>query len=65
MATSTDLLGSEIHEVQEDWGNRRDLWAANQFARSSSKDIHFFRTVVPNESPKIMGLEGIHLPRAL
>ena len=60
-----NLLGNEIHEVEEDWGSRRDLYAANWFAKSSSKDIHFFRIVAPNESPKIMGLEGIHLPKAL
>ena len=65
MATTANLLGNEIQEVQEDWGNRRDLSAANLFSRSSSKDIHFFRIVVPTESPKIMGLAGIHLLKAL
>ena len=53
MATSTNLLGNEIHEVQKDWGGRRDLWAANWFTRSSFRDTHFFRIVTPNELPKI------------
>ena len=65
MATSANLLGNEIHKVQEDWGGKRDLQAANQFARFSSEDIHFFRIVAPNELPKIMGLEGICSPKAL
>ena len=29
IATSTNLLGSEIHEVQESWGGWNDLQAAN------------------------------------
>ena len=44
---------------------RRDLQAANQLAKSSSKETHFFRIVVLTESPKIMGLMGICLPKAL
>ena len=63
MATSANLLGTDIYGVQEDWGGRRDLWATNQLTKSSSKDIHFFMTVVPTELPKIMGLEGIPHPR--
>ena len=65
MATSTNLLGTKIHEVQESCGGRKDLQATNQTAKSFSKDIHFFRVVAPTESPKIMGLKGIHLPEAL
>ena len=65
MATSANLLGTEIHGLQEDCGGRRDLQTTNWLARSSSKDIHFFRIVAPNELLKIMGLEGIHSPKAL
>ena len=61
MATSANLLGTEIHEVQENWGGRSNL----QVAKSSSKDIHFFRIITPNKLPKIMALEGIHSPKAL
>ena len=35
MATSTNLLGNEIHEVQESWGGMKDLQATNQAAKSS------------------------------
>ena len=37
MATSTNLLGTKIYEVQESWGGRKDLQAANEAAKSSSK----------------------------
>ena len=65
MATLTNLLGNEIHEVQESWTGQTDLKAAHQYAKSSPKDIHFFRVVLPTELPKIMGLKGIHSPKAL
>ena len=29
------------------------------------QDVHFFRVVPPTESPKIMGVKGIHSPKAL
>ena len=65
MATSTNLLGTEIHEVQESWGGQKDLWAANWAAKASPKENHFFQIVSPTESPKIMGLKGIHSSKAL
>ena len=65
MATSTNLLGTEVHEVQESWGGQKDLRAANQVARASPKDIHFFWIISPTESPKIMGLKGIYSSEAL
>ena len=34
-------------------------------ARGSAKDLHYFWVVSPLESPKIMGLKGIHSPEAL
>ena len=58
MATSVNLLGTKIHEVQENWGGSSDLQAANQLAKSSSKDIHFFRIVAPTDLPKNNGLKG-------
>ena len=63
MATSTGLLDSDVHEVQNEWTGWKDLWATHQVAKSSPKDIHFFQLVPPTESPKIMGLNGIHSPR--
>ena len=56
MVTSTDLLGTEVHEVQESWGGQKDLRATNKVARASPKDIHFFQIVASLESLKIMGL---------
>ena len=46
-----------------DW--LKKLKAAHRYDMSSPKDIHFFRVVLPTESPKIMGLKGIHSPEAL
>ena len=65
MATFTNLLGTEVHEVQEAWVSQKDLRAAYQVAKASTKDIHFFRVVTPIESLKIMGLKGIHSSEAL
>ena len=33
--------------------------------KASQRDIQFFHTVTPTESPNIMGLKGIHSPKAL
>ena len=60
MATSTNLLNTEVYEVQETWGSWKDFRSANQVAKASPKDIHFFWIILPMESPKIMGLKGIH-----
>ena len=65
MATSTNLLGTKIHEMQENLGGRKDLQPTNPAAKSSSKDIHFYRVVVPTKSLKIMGLKGINSPETL
>ena len=65
MATSTNLLNTEVYEVQETLGSQKDLSAANQVARASLKDIYFFWIISPMESPKIMGLKGILSTEAL
>ena len=65
MASSTNLLGTEVHEVQEEWSGQQELKATNKTAKASQKDIHIFRLVMPTELPKIMGLEGIHSSKAL
>ena len=52
MATSTNLLGTEIHEVRESWGSWKDLWAVNWATKSSPKDIHYFRVVAPTKLQK-------------
>ena len=54
MANMTNLLGTEIHEVQESWTSQKDLKATYQSAKSSPKAICFFRVVLPTKSPRIM-----------
>ena len=65
MANSTNLMGSEVHEVQGAWMGQKDLKATYHAAKVSPKDIQFFRVVLPIELPKIMGLRGIHSPKVL
>ena len=65
MAFSMNLLGTEIHVVQEKWFDQQELKATNKTAKASQRDIHFFQPVTSIELPKLMGLEGIHSPKAL
>ena len=65
MATSDNFMGSEVHEVWEVWTGQKDLRAAYCMAKTSPKDIHFFRGELCTKSPKNMGLRGIHSPEAL
>ena len=65
MATSANLMGSEVHDVQEVWTSQKDYKAAHHMTKTSPKDIHFFRVMPPMEFPKIMGLRVIHSPEAL
>ena len=41
------------------------LWEANYTLRTLPKGLKFLRVVPPSESPKVMGLRGIHDPDAL
>ena len=59
------LLDTEIHWVQDQWQGKKEICAPNPVARGSAKDLHYFLVVSPTESPKIMGLKGIHSPEAL
>ena len=65
MAWEANLLNTDIHEVQKVWVGRQELKAANCVTKASQRDIQFFHTVSPTESPNIMGLKGIHSPKAL
>ena len=65
MARDTNLLNIKILEVQEVWTGQRGLKVANHAAKASSKGIQLFCMVSPNESPNIMGLKGVHSPKAL
>ena len=59
------LLNTKTHLVQDLWPGKKELHAANHAAISSAKEICYFQVVSPMESPKIMGLKGIHFPEAL
>ena len=65
MADSAGLLDSHIYEVQDMLTGWKEPHAANHVAKSSSKDICYFQVISPTESPKIMGLKGIHSLKAL
>ena len=65
MAKSAELLGTSIYEIQVLWTGPDDLRQANYALRSLPKGLKFFHVVPPSESPKSMGLVGIHDPDAL
>ena len=65
MATSTKLLGTSIYEIQTSWMRLDELRQANYALRSLPKGLKFLHVVPPSESPKVMGLVGIHNPDAL
>ena len=60
MAMSTSLLGTSIHEIQASWAGPKELKQVNYALRSLPKGLKFLRVVPPLESPKVMGLVGIH-----
>ena len=59
------LTDTDIHQVQYQWQGKKELHTANHMVRGSVKDLCYFWLVLPTESPKIMGLKGIHSPEAL
>ena len=65
IARTAELLGSAIYEIKEVWTGPDELWQANYMLRTLPKGPTFLRAVLPSESPKIMGLMGIHDPDAL
>ena len=65
MATSADLLGTSIHEIQASWTGPEELKQANYALQSLPKGLKFLHVVPPSKSPKVMGLVGIHDPDAL
>ena len=64
MAESADLLGT-TYKIQEIWMGPDKLQQANYALRSLPKGLKFLHAVLPSESPKVMGLVGIHDPDAL
>ena len=65
MAVSPDLLGTSIYEIQALWTGPDKLKQANYSLQSLPKGLKFLHVVPPSESPKVMGLVGIHNPDAL
>ena len=58
-------MDTEIHLIQDQCWGKKELCTANYTVRGSAKDLHYFQVVSCLESPKIMGLKGIHSPEAL
>ena len=65
MIETAGLLGSDIYEIKEAWTGPDELQQANYVLRTLPKGLKFLRAVSPSESPKVMGLMGIHDPDAL
>ena len=64
MIESAGLLSSEIYEIKEIWTGQSELQYTNYALRTLPKGLQFFCPVSPLESPKVMGLTGIHHPNA-
>ena len=60
MPETAGILCSTIYEITEAWTGQDELWQASYVLRTLPKGIDFFRAVSPFESPKVMGLMGIH-----
>ena len=65
LAQSTGLLDKCIFEIQDSWKGPDHLKRANYILLDLPKGFKFLRAVSAKESPKIMGLKGIHNPEAL
>ena len=65
LAQETGLLGESIFEIQQSWKGPDHLKQANYVLHSQPKGLRFLRAVSAKESPKEMGLKGIHDPEAL
>ena len=59
-AQGAGFLGEFIHEIQVSWNGPEEVKHANYILRSLPKGLKFLRVVSTKESPKIMGLKGIH-----
>ena len=65
LAVSASLLGTAVYEMQTSWTGPEELKQANYTLQSLPKGLKFLRVVPTSESPKVMGLVGIHDPDAL
>ena len=60
MIMAAELLDSSIYEIKETWVGLDELWQGNYTVRTLPKGLKFLRAVPPSDSPKVMGLTGIH-----
>ena len=65
LPTRAGLLGTSIYETQSPWTGPEELKQVNYILLSLPKGLKFLQAVPPSESPKVMGLMGIHDPDAL
>ena len=65
LAQEAGLLGESIFEIQWSWKGPEHLKQANYIFQSQPKGLKFLRAVSAKESPKEIGLKGIHDPEAL
>ena len=65
LTKNASLLGEAIYEIQLSWTRPEELKQANYTLQSLPKGLRFLRVVPTSESPKVMGLTGIHDPNAL
>ena len=56
------LFGTDIHEKEASWTGPEELKQVNYTLQSLPKGLRFLRAVPTMESPKVMGLMGIHDP---
>ena len=65
LAQEAGLLGKSIFKIQWLWKGPEHLRQANYIFQTQPKGLKFLRAVSTKESPKEMGLKGIHNPEAL
>ena len=65
LTQEASLLGESIFKIQWSWKGPEHLKHANYVFQSQPKGLKFLRAVSAKESPKEMGLKGIHDPEAL
>ena len=65
LAEGASLLGEAICEIQLSWTGPEEVKQAYYALQSLPKGLRFLRVVPTTESPKVMGLKGIHNPNAL
>ena len=65
LTKSMGLLGEAIYQIQLSWTRPEELKQANYALQSLPKGSRLLRVVPTSESPKVMGLMGIHNPNAL